>query len=151
MSSEEQQFIEVFTTFIERFTQGVEAFQYKGKQVGTGIFLLNFIGKHPYCMMSDVKEFLKMIPSAATRRIDKLERLGLVERINDIQDRRLVKLILTDEGKELYQKFMLRRIHSIRMMKKEFNQDEINIFFKILKRFLELDPDIRKKTGMLET
>ena len=63
MSSEDEQFIEIFTSFIERFTQGMEAFQFRGNHIGTGIFLLNFIGKHPYCTMSDVIAFLKLIPN----------------------------------------------------------------------------------------
>ena len=104
MDTEEEQYIEIFTSFIERFTQGIESIQYKGNTIGTSIFLLNFLGKHPKCTMSDVKKFLRMIPSAATRRIEKLVNFGLVKRIQDKEDRRLVRLELTKEGSELYQK-----------------------------------------------
>ncbi len=145
MNPEETQFMEIFTTFIERFTQGMEGFQYKGKHIGTGMFLLNFIGKHPNCSMSDVKVFLKLIPSAATRRIDKLVNIGLVHRINDDKDRRLVKLILTEEGKGLYQKFLQTRIFGMQMMKQEFSQEDLAIFFKILKRVVELKSKFPKK------
>ena len=145
MNPEEDKYMEIFTTFFEIFTQGMEAFQYKGISVGTGIFLLNYIGKHPNCSMSDVKVFLKLIPSTATRRIDKLVSFGLVERVNDVQDRRLVKLVLTDEGKKLYNTFLSKRLLGIQMMKKEFTQDELETFFKVLKRFVELRPKIPKK------
>jgi DNA-binding MarR family transcriptional regulator len=151
MNPEVNEYMVLFTSFIERFTRGIESFQYQGKHIGTGIFLVNFIGKNPNCSMSDVKEFLRLIPSAATRRIDKLVNMGLVYRINDEKDRRLVKLILTEEGKELYQKFLQSRIYGIQLMKNEFSQEDLKVFFKILKRFVELkskfpkDPEILKK------
>ncbi len=145
MNSEEKEYMEIFTSFIERFTQGIEAFQYQGKHIGTGIFLLNFIGKHPNCSMSDVKEFLKLIPSAATRRIEKLVNLGFVDRNNDEDDRRLVKLILTEEGRGLYQKFLQNRLFGMQMMKKEFSQEDLAIFFKVLERSIELKSKFPKK------
>ncbi len=151
MNPEENQFIEIFTTFIERFTQGMESFQYKGNHIGTKLFLLNFIGKHPYCSMSEVKEFLKLIPSAATRRIDKLVQIGLVERINDIQDRRLVKLRLTEEGKELYQKFLRTRLFGMEMMKREFSKEDLAIFFKILKRSVEMKSEFPNRSDLFKS
>ncbi|MFX1274680.1 MAG: MarR family winged helix-turn-helix transcriptional regulator [Promethearchaeota archaeon] len=145
MSGEEEQFIEIFTTFVERFTQGMEAFEYNGKQIGTGIFLLNYIGKHPNCSMSEIVEFLKLIPSAATRRIDKLVNFGLVNRTNDEKDRRIVNLNLSEEGFELYKNFFKRRLFAMEMMKKVVDPNDLKTFFKILKMGLELDSKIKDK------
>ena len=145
MIREEEQFIEIFTTFVERFTQGIEAFEYKGKQVGTGIFLLNYIGKHPNCSMSEIIKFLNLIPSAATRRIDKLVNFGLVIRINDDTDRRTVNLYLSEEGIELYHEFFKRRLFAMEKMKKELDPNDIKTFFKVLKRFLELESKFEDK------
>lgn len=150
MSSEEEQYIEIFTTFIESFTQGMEAFQYGEKHIGTSIFLLNFIGKHPKCTMSDVKNFLRMIPSAATRRIDKLVNFGFVERIQDEKDRRLVRLALTNEGSDLYKKFLQSRLFGMEMMKNELEQEDLKIFFKVLKHFNDLDPKMRKRPRLFK-
>src|SRR5580700_11024924 len=41
-------------------------------------------------------------PGAMTRMIDRLERKGLVKRVRCPDDRRVVKLALTDEGKAVY-------------------------------------------------
>jgi DNA-binding MarR family transcriptional regulator len=41
-------------------------------------------------------------PGAMTRMIDRLERKGLVRRVRCPEDRRVVKLALTDEGKAVY-------------------------------------------------
>jgi len=145
MSGEEEQLIEIFTTFIERFTQGMEAFEYNGKQIGTGIFLLNYVGKHPNCSMSEIIEFLKLIPSAATRRIDKLVNFGLITRSNDEKDRRIVNLNLSEEGIELYKNFFKRRLFAIEMMKKVVDPNDFKTFFKVLKIGLELDSKINDK------
>jgi len=150
MDTEEEQFIEVFTSFIERFTQGLEAIQYKGKNIGTKIFLLNFIGKHPQCSMSDVKKFLSIIPSAATRRIDKLVNFGLVKRIQDKEDRRLVRLDLTNEGIDLYKKFFQRRLSGLEIMKHKLKQEELATFFKVLKHFNDIEPGMRKKAAQMK-
>ena len=149
MDTEEEQYIEIFTSFIERFTQGVDSIQYKGNIIGTSIFLLNFIGKHPKCTMSDVKKFLRMIPSAATRRIEKLVNFGLVKRIQDKEDRRLVRLNLTKEGTELYQKFFQSRLFSLEMMKQELTQEELTTFFQVLKHFNNFEPGMRKKQELM--
>lgn len=145
MSGEEEQLIEIFTSFVERFTQGMEAFEYKGKQIGTGIFLLNYIGKHPNCSMSEIVEFLKLIPSAATRRIEKLVNFSLVIRTNDEKDRRIVKLNLSEEGIELYENFFKRRLFAMETMKKVVDPNDLKIFFKVLKTGLELDLNINDK------
>jgi len=145
MSGEEEQLIEIFTTFIERFTQGMEAFEYNGKHIGTGIFLLNYVGKHPNCSMSEIIEFLKLIPSAATRRIDKLVNFGLITRSNDEKDRRIVNLNLSEEGIELYKNFFKRRLFAIEMMKKVVDPNDFKTFFKVLKIGLELDSKINDK------
>ncbi|TFG02711.1 MAG: MarR family transcriptional regulator [Promethearchaeota archaeon] len=149
MSREEKQFIEIFTTFVERFTQGIEALEYKGKPVGTGIFLLNYIGKHPNCSMSEIIKFLNLIPSAATRRVDKLVKIGLVNRTNDEEDRRIVNLNLSKEGIELYKNFFKRRLFAMEMMKKVVDPKDLKIFFKVLKAGLELDSKIKEKQGFL--
>lgn len=150
MNGEEEQLIEIFTTFIERFTQGMEAFEYKGKQIGTGIFLINYIGKHPNCSMSEIVEFLKLIPSAATRRIDKLANFGLVIRTNDEKDRRIVNLNLSEEGIELYHKFFKRRLFAMEMMKKVVDPNDLKTFFKVLKTGLELESKFEDKQGLFK-
>src|SRR5580704_7992970 len=45
-------------------------------------------------------------PGAMTRMIDRLERKGLVRRVRCPDDRRVVKLALTDEGKAVYPKLI---------------------------------------------
>ncbi len=148
MDTQEEQYIEIFTSFIEQFTQGIEALEYDGKKISTGIFLINYIGKHPQCSMSDIIEFLKLIPSAATRRIDKLVDLGLVKRVSDSKDRRVVKLKLTNKGYDLYQKFVQRRLMGVKMMEHEFKPEQIKVFFKVLERFNAIKSSFEERHKM---
>ena len=70
MESKTTRYIEILNRFIGKITPGVENFTYDGKEIGTGIFLINFIGKKEECYMKDIVSFLNVIPSTATRRID---------------------------------------------------------------------------------
>ena len=53
---------------------------------------------------STVCSFLAHDPGAMTRKIDGLEKRGLVRRVRSEQDRRAIKLELTPEGRKLYPK-----------------------------------------------
>src|SRR5215470_16755573 len=53
---------------------------------------------------SSVCSLLAHDPGAMTRKIDGLEKRGLVRRVRSEEDRRAVKLELTPEGKKLYPK-----------------------------------------------
>jgi DNA-binding MarR family transcriptional regulator len=46
--------------------------------------------------------------------IDTLEKSGIAERARDSQDRRVVKVHLTDRGKQLRRKFMERRRNELK-------------------------------------
>ncbi|MFH0915825.1 MAG: MarR family transcriptional regulator [bacterium] len=49
----------------------------------------------------DVAEALSISTSAVTGRLDRLERAGLLERHADSRDRRVIKLSITDRGREM--------------------------------------------------
>ncbi len=136
MRTDKERFIEIFSRFIQQFTQGIENFTYKGKDVGSGIFLISFIGSREDCFMKDIIQYLNVIPSTATRRVDKLEKLGLIIRSNSDDDRRLIRITLSDEGKELHSAFLQRKLMGVDLMMKEFEESELNIFFKILEKIM---------------
>ncbi|MFX0012788.1 MAG: MarR family transcriptional regulator, partial [Candidatus Hermodarchaeota archaeon] len=80
MTFEKERYLEILNRFIENITQGAENLTYKGKEIGTGIFLINFIGRKEACYMRDIVKYLDVLPSTATRRINKLVKNGLVKR-----------------------------------------------------------------------
>lgn len=53
--------------------------------------------------MSDLCEHMQVSPAAASQLIDRLEKLEMVERISDPDDRRVRKIIVLDKGKNFVQ------------------------------------------------
>jgi DNA-binding MarR family transcriptional regulator len=145
MESDKERYLEILNSFIEKITQGVESFTYKGKEIGTGIFLINFIGKREECHMKDIVEFLHVIPSTATRRINKLVKYGLVNRNLSENDGRLIKLTLSDDGNEIYSIFLQSKLMGFDIMVKEFEKEDIDTFFNVLDRMVHRREEFKSK------
>lgn len=68
---------------------------------------------------TEIAEFVGVTPGAVTAMCDKLEKAGLVERVRDSEDRRVVTMKLTSEGKaqvlHVFDKFEQK--HVIEMIK----------------------------------
>ena len=52
--------------------------------------------------MGELSDALNIPLSTATRLVNRLDRSGYVERLTDLKDHRIVRIVLTDEGKRLY-------------------------------------------------
>ena len=74
---------------------------------------------------------------AMTRMIDRLEQRGLLKRVRVADDRRTVKLQLTDEGKALYPKMRASAIEVINGLLRGFTKAEARQLEDFLKRMLE--------------
>ncbi|MFJ7981806.1 MarR family winged helix-turn-helix transcriptional regulator [Lysinibacillus xylanilyticus] len=79
---------------------------------------------------TEIAEFFSVTPGAVTSMCDKLEKLELVERIREKEDRRVVKMILTNIGElkvqDLFLKFpqeklidMATTLHEVNMLMKK--------------------------------
>ena len=78
-------------------------------------------------------------PGAMTRMIDRLERKGLVRRVRSAEDRRVVKLALTDEGKAVYPKLVARAAAVINRSLRGFTKSEAQQLESLLQRMLVND------------
>lgn len=58
---------------------------------------------------ADVAELLQVTPSTASRMVERLVRKRLVRRVRSTQDRRTVKVHLTDSGRHLVEQVIERR------------------------------------------
>jgi DNA-binding MarR family transcriptional regulator len=74
---------------------------------------------------------------AMTRMIDRLEQRGLLKRVRVADDRRTVKLQLTDEGKTLYPKMRASAMEVINGLLRGFTKSEARQLEDFLKRMLE--------------
>ena len=74
-----------------------------------------------------------------TRMLDRLERRGLIRRERCPEDRRIVRLSLTDLGNELYPRLTPIAVDVLNRVLKGFTADEIALLMKFLGRMLAND------------
>jgi MarR family transcriptional regulator, multiple antibiotic resistance protein MarR len=76
-------------------------------------------------------------PGAMTRMIDRLERKGLVKRVRCPDDRRVVKLALTDEGRAVYPKLIASAAEVTNRKLAGFSKAEARQLESLLQRVLD--------------
>jgi DNA-binding MarR family transcriptional regulator len=86
---------------------------------------------------SSVCSVLAHDPGARTRKIDALEKRGLVRRVRSEEDRRAIKLELTPEGKKLYPKALAAAVDMANEFLEGFSKAEVRALESFLKRILE--------------
>ena len=64
-------------------------------------FLLAYLSSEEYLTMSDIAKKMGHSTAAATGLVDRLEKLGYVERIHAAEDRRKIMVRITQKGVEL--------------------------------------------------
>ncbi len=76
---------------------------------------LFYISEHDSCKMTDIANEFVLSPAAVTRTVNNLIEVGLVERFRDEADRRVVRVRVTDKGRET----MMRGLEEISAMLSE--------------------------------
>lgn len=75
-------------------------------------------------------------PGAMTRMIDRLERKGLVQRLRSPEDRRVVKLALTDEGRTVVPKLVAKGCEVLNRQLEGFTKADVQQLESLLQRIL---------------
>src|SRR5215468_11346104 len=73
---------------------------------------------------------------AATGIITRLEQSGLVERRHDREDRRVVKVYLTDEGRDISRTLVVAVEHFEQSLKRGFSESQMDRFLVQLQQFI---------------
>lgn len=73
----------------------------KGNVSFPQFFLLTYLSSEEYLTMSDIAKKMGHSTAAATGLVDRLEKLGYVERIHAAEDRRKIMVRITPKGVEL--------------------------------------------------
>ena len=81
---------------------------------------------------TQIADFFGVTPGAVTSMCDKLEKLGLIQRVRESEDRRVVKMILTETGEakvhELFLKFPQEKLKEIEQVLLEVNKLMSTVF-----------------------
>ncbi len=90
---------------------------------------------------------------AATGIVTRLEQCGLVERRHDREDRRVVKVYLTDEGRDISDTLVAEVKHFEHNMTHGFSEGEMDRFLAQLQRLIvnadEIGPGLGDRFGLL--
>jgi DNA-binding MarR family transcriptional regulator len=90
--------------------------------------------------MCELAESVILSPSGLSRRVERLERRGLVQRERSTQDARSVEASITDEGRRLFRR--LRRLHRdgiSRYFSSRFSERELETLGPLLARLTSND------------
>ncbi|MFC1804841.1 MarR family winged helix-turn-helix transcriptional regulator [Candidatus Omnitrophota bacterium] len=96
----------VLPAVIKGFSQRQAVELYKGKITLPQFLVLDFLSQKNDSRMTDMANFMKVTTAAMTGIVGRLVKYGYVSRAFDADDRRIIKVRLTDKGSDL-----LRRIN----------------------------------------
>ena len=94
--------------------------------------LISLNGSH---QVGEVAQFLGVSAPAATKNIDKLERLGLVRRSRSITDRRATLLESSRKGRRLVRRYEALKEERLEPVLDSFSDSELAQFTRLLERF----------------
>ena len=97
--------------------------------------LLKVIAINGDHQVGEVANFLGVSPPAATKSIDKLERLGLIVRTPSKGDRRATMLSPSAKGRRLVQKYEDLKAERLSPVLGEFKREEQDLLADLLERF----------------
>ena len=93
---------------------------------------IKFIGDNNQCIMREISDHLMLAVSTLTSIIDKLVKKKFVTRYRQDDDRRIVKVELTDKGKEIYRIDREHHVHLGDNMLKYLNTEEQDKLLNLL-------------------
>lgn len=136
LEPQEQELMDYLDAIVQRIVLDLEL------PVGTcnkrEVRLIEIVGKKGQMMMTEIAEQAMLSLSTVTGLVDNLVAKSLVHRERSEQDRRVVRIELTDEGQKMYQQsleFRSNLVHSMLSSLEKSEQDVlIGLFQKISER-----------------
>jgi DNA-binding MarR family transcriptional regulator len=92
-------------------------------------------GEQPGLRVTDLAGRLGIDPPAVTRKVQQLERLGLVSRARDACDARASLLQVTDQGRQVLKRFLLARHQWLTALLADWPPAECREFARLISRF----------------
>jgi DNA-binding MarR family transcriptional regulator len=96
--------------------------------------LVEFLGNEGPRMMRELAEYLTVAVNSVTSIVDNLERKELVRRHRSEEDRRVIRVELTDPGREVYQSLVEVNLRLFRTMLGALTEDEQEIFMVLFRK-----------------
>ena len=95
--------------------------------------VLFFIGPSGKATMKSIADYLKITPPSATEIVSEIERRGLVKRMSDENDRRMVYVTFTTASKKLFNSISKNKKMVFKKMIAKLNKEDKNNLERIIK------------------
>jgi DNA-binding MarR family transcriptional regulator len=112
--------------------------------------LVEFLGDKGPHKMSELAGFLLLAVNSVTTIVDKLEKRRLVRRQRSDEDRRIVRVELTDAGRAAYQGAVNEKLQVLRGMLAALTEEEQEIFMVLFRKIARAgwsQVDRKRSTG----
>jgi DNA-binding MarR family transcriptional regulator len=117
--------------------QCVNAAAANGPHVGLNmqeLRVVEFLGKEGLRMMRELAEHLAVAVNSMTSIVDNVESKGLVRRQRSEEDRRVIRVELTDAGREVHKSLVGLNLRLFRTMLGALTEDEQEIFMVLFRK-----------------
>ncbi len=131
--------IQFFADFGEKMHEIIFKMPLKGEHLSLSQLKVTcFLGKKDGFKMKEITKEIGIASSSATELIDKLIKENLVERYRDKEDRRVVRVKLTEKAKSYVYEAKERKRKFWANMMKNFETEELLVLHKYSGRFYEI-------------
>ena len=138
-SSMHQQY-EAFEELMSRLQQIMKT-KHASKDFGltaSQMFILRFLMYSSQAKASDIARASGLSPGAVTQVCDELVKDGLVERTRSQDDRRVVHIQITDQGRELVDRFRKTRSEKMKFILTRLGEEDATEFVRIIGRVVDI-------------
>ncbi len=97
---------------------------------------LDYLLNHGPCPMTDLARYLGIARPSATALINRLIGQGLVVRLSDARDRRMVKIVLSPRGKKLVKSIKRQKYQTLRRVFGRISNADRQEYLRILKEVI---------------
>jgi DNA-binding MarR family transcriptional regulator len=87
--------------------------------------------------MHQLAENQSITPSSATQLVDRLVRMGLVERLREDEDRRLVRVQLSEAARQRFEEMMRLHLRSLAAITEQLSDDDLRTLVDLLARLAQ--------------
>jgi len=136
MVSYVKELMEIFQTLpqdLKKFAPDKTTVGNKFGITGVQLMTLHFVKHNENCKTSDIANFLSVSPPDATRIVETLVKKGFVERINDENDRRIIRLRITKDGKKVFETIRQELTLSFSKILERINEQDAKALLKGMK------------------
>jgi DNA-binding MarR family transcriptional regulator len=95
--------------------------------------VLDFIRHSGKETMKSIADYLKITPPSATEIVKEMEKRGLIKRIDDEKDRRIVSIVLTPAAEKLFVSLHKRKEFILKKMLSRLNKKDCESFERIIR------------------